>query len=80
MTASVWSDAGDLIDTVTNARVFPIKQQDTMTKVELQDAYDNYLSDVASTYLIERQTSQVNRSSCKKGWSACRADVYIAYV
>ena len=46
VTASVWSDAGDLIDAVTNARVFPIKQPDTMTKVELQDAYDNYLSDV----------------------------------
>ena len=36
VTAAVWSDAGDLIETVTKARVFPIKHPDTMSRVELQ--------------------------------------------
>ena len=34
--ASVWADAGDLIDAVTKGRVFPIKHPDTMTEDELQ--------------------------------------------
>ena len=36
VTASVWADAGDLIDAVTKGRIFPIKPPDTMSGEELQ--------------------------------------------
>ena len=44
--ASVWADAGDLIDAVTKDRVFPIKHPDTMSPSELQEAYDEFLPGV----------------------------------
>ena len=39
VTAAVWSDAGDLIDTATNARVFPVSHPDTTTDSEFQVCY-----------------------------------------
>ena len=41
--ASVWSDAGDLIDVATNSTVFPIKHPDTMSSDELHYAYIRFL-------------------------------------
>ena len=37
--ASVWADAGDLINAVTKGQVFPIKHPDTMSEEELQVVY-----------------------------------------